>query len=102
MSGFGRRSASFKALKALRPDVVKMDGVITRKLLATPSSEPKLRAILRVSEVMKFATVAEMVEDQDILLRLKALGVRFAQGFGIRQPHAIDMLSSKSAGARRV
>lgn len=102
VSGFGRRSASFQGLKALRPDVVKIDGVITRKLLATPSSEPKLRAILRVSEVMKFATVAEMVEEQDILLRLKALGVQFAQGFGIRQPHAIDMLSAKTNGARRV
>jgi EAL domain-containing protein (putative c-di-GMP-specific phosphodiesterase class I) len=101
VSGFGRRSASFQALKALKPDFVKVDGVVTRKLLATPSTEPKLRAILRVAEVMRFETVAEMVEEQDVLLRLKALGVKYAQGFGIRQPHPIDLLAVK-AGAKPV
>lgn len=95
VSGFGRRSASFQALKALRPDLVKVDGVVTRKILGTPSSEPKLRAILRVGEVMGFATVAEMVEEQDILVRLKALGVNYAQGFGIRQPHPLELLAAK-------
>ena len=41
---------------------------------------------------MGFQVIAEMVEDQDILLRLKALGVGFAQGFGIQQPHPIEKL----------
>jgi EAL domain-containing protein (putative c-di-GMP-specific phosphodiesterase class I) len=92
VSGFGRRSASFMALKALRPDYVKIDGVIVRKLLTAPAAEAKLQAILRVSEVMGFQCIAEMVEEQDILVRLKALGVGYAQGFGIQQPHPIENL----------
>jgi hypothetical protein len=40
-----------------------------------------------------------MVEDRDILLRLKALDVTFAQGFGICEPHAIELLSR--AGLRK-
>lgn len=99
VSGFGRRSASFQALKALRPELVKVDGVITRKIFGSPSSEPKLKAILRVAEVIGFATVAEMVEEQDILTRLKALGVRYAQGFGIRQPHPLELVA-KAAGTK--
>jgi len=47
-------------------------------------------AILRASEALRFGVVAECVEEQEILARLKALGVRFAQGFGIYQPHPID------------
>ena len=92
IDGFGRRAASFAPLKALEPDFVKVDGVIVRKLLASPGVEDKLKAILRVGEVMKYEVIAEMVEEQDILARLKALGVGYAQGFGIRQPHPIELL----------
>ncbi|HEY8070093.1 MAG TPA: EAL domain-containing protein [Burkholderiales bacterium] len=93
VSGFGRRTATFLPLKALRPDYVKVDGTIVRKLLSAPAAETKLKAILRVGEVMGFQVIGEMVEDQDILLRLKALGVGFAQGFGIQQPHPIEKLA---------
>jgi EAL domain-containing protein (putative c-di-GMP-specific phosphodiesterase class I) len=41
---------------------------------------------------MGFRIVAEMVEEQGILTRLKALGVAYAQGFGICQPHPIEQL----------
>lgn len=92
VDGFGRRSASFSALKALRVDFVKVDGTIVRRLFATTTAETKLRAILRVGEVMGFKVIAETVEDQDILVRLKALGVAYAQGFGIRQPHPIELI----------
>ena len=93
VSGFGRRTATFLPLKTLRPDYVKVDGVIVRKLLTAPAAEAKLRAILRVGEVMGFQVIAEMVEEQDILVRLKALGVAYAQGFGIQQPHPIEKLA---------
>ena len=96
VSGFGRRTATFLPLKTLRPDYVKVDGVIVRKLLTTPSAETKLRAILRVGEVMGFQVIAEMVEEQDILTRLKALGVAYVQGFGIQQPHPIEKISTSA------
>jgi len=93
VGGFGRRSASFSGLKALQVDFVKVDGVIVRKLLVNPEAEAKLKAVQRVGEVMRFEVVAEMVEDQDILARLKTLGVPYAQGFGIRQPHPIELIA---------
>ena len=93
VGGFGRRSASFMALKTLRPDFVKVDGVIVRKLLAAAAAEAKLKAILRVGEVMGFQVIAEMVEEQAVFSRLKALGVPYAQGFGIQQPHPIEKLA---------
>ena len=93
VAGFGRRSATFAQLKALKPDYVKVDGTIVRKLLVASSSEAKLKAILRVGEVMGYEVIAEMVEEQDILVRLKALGVNYAQGFGIQQPHPMERIA---------
>jgi EAL domain-containing protein (putative c-di-GMP-specific phosphodiesterase class I) len=100
LDGFGRLSTSFSALKALQVDFVKIDGSIVRKLLKDAGAESKLRAIQRVGEAMGFKLVAEMVEDQDILMRLKALGVAHAQGFGICQPHPIEKLASATLAGR--
>jgi len=92
IDGFGHRSVSFKPIQALGADYVKVDGSIVRKILTSEVAHAKLNAVLRVGEALRFGVVAECVEDQDILLRLKALNVGFAQGFGIYQPHPISSL----------
>lgn len=90
VDGFGRRSVSFAAIKELRADFVKVDGAIVRKLMASETARTKMGAILRVGQALGYAVVAEFVEEQDVLTRLKALGVPYAQGFGIVQPQPID------------
>ena len=97
IDGFGRRSVSFAPIKALGVAFVKVDGSITRKLLSSEIARAKMGAVLRVGEALGFSVVAECVEDQDILLRLKALGAAYAQGFGIYQPHPIDSFASRTA-----
>ena len=94
IDGFGRRAVTFAPVKRLRVAFVKVDGVIVRKLLSSSSAERKLLAILRVAEAIGFEVVAEMVEEQDILTRLKALGVSHAQGFGIHQPQPITRFAA--------
>jgi EAL domain-containing protein (putative c-di-GMP-specific phosphodiesterase class I) len=89
LDGFGRRSVSFAAIKALGVNFVKVDGAITRKLAAAEAARSKMEAIRRVGESLGFGVVAECVEEQEILDRLKALGVGFAQGFGIHPPKSI-------------
>ena len=96
IDGFGRRAVTFAPLKKLKVSYVKVDGVIVRRLLSSASAERKLLAILRVAEVIGFGVIAEMVEDQDILTRLKALGVSHAQGFGIQEPHVIDGIATRA------
>lgn len=94
IDGFGRRSVSFTAIKALKAAFVKVDGGIVRKLLTSEVARTKMNAILRVGEALGFSAVGECVEEQDVLLRLKALGVGFAQGFGIYQPHPISAFAA--------
>jgi EAL domain-containing protein (putative c-di-GMP-specific phosphodiesterase class I) len=40
--------------------------------------------------------IAECVEEQDVMLRLKAMGVGYAQGFGVYQPQPIDLVAAPS------
>jgi EAL domain-containing protein (putative c-di-GMP-specific phosphodiesterase class I) len=94
IDGFGRRAASFSPIKALRPDFLKVDGSITRRLLTSETADTKLKAIVRVGEAAGFGVVAECVEDQSILVRLKALGAGYAQGFGVYRPHPIDSIAA--------
>jgi EAL domain-containing protein (putative c-di-GMP-specific phosphodiesterase class I) len=93
IDGFGRRSVSFTPLKVLRVDFVKVDGSIVRKLATSDVARTKLNAILRVAEAIGIGVVAECVESQEVLARLRSLGVSHAQGFGIYQPHPIDSLA---------
>ncbi len=100
VDGFGRRATTFAPLKSLCPDFVKVDGSIVRALLSAPAAEAKLKAVVRVGQAMRFEVIAEMVEEQDILARLKVLGVGYAQGFGIMRPHPIEFIASKDDTTR--
>jgi EAL domain-containing protein (putative c-di-GMP-specific phosphodiesterase class I) len=93
IDGFGRRAASFAPLKTLRIDFLKVDGSITRRILSSETANNKLKAMVRVSEATGMGVIAECVEEQDILLRVKALGVGYVQGFGVYRPHPIDSIA---------
>lgn len=94
IDGFGRRAMTFAALKALRVDYIKVDGSIIRKLLTSEKARIKMNAMVRVADALQMGVVAECVEEQDILLRLKALNVGHAQGFGVYQPHPLDAIAA--------
>ncbi len=90
IDGFGRRSASFAPLKSLRIDYFKVDGSITRNILSSESALNKLRTIVRVAHAIKVDVIAEFVEETEVLVRLFALGVGYAQGFGIARPTPLE------------
>src|SRR5262245_28125373 len=89
IDGFGRRAVSFSVIKGVAADFVKVDGIITRKILANEAARSKMAAIVRAGAAMRFSIVAECVEEESVLDRLETLGVGYAQGFGIYKPHAI-------------
>jgi EAL domain-containing protein (putative c-di-GMP-specific phosphodiesterase class I) len=97
IDGFGRKAVSFTPLKALKPDFVKVDGSIVRKLEKSEVARTKMTAMVTVGRSLGSGIIAECVEEKEILERLKVMGVRYAQGFGIVQPQPIDSLSTKKA-----
>ena len=94
IDGFCRRAVSFAPFKDLRPVFVKVDGSVIRKLLANEAAQTKVKAVVRVAEALGIGVVAECVEEKDLLARLKALDVGFAQGFGVYQPQPIERVAA--------
>jgi len=92
LDGFARRSVSFEALRALRPDYVKVDGAVTRKIASSGSAVAKMKAIQRLGELTGIGVVAECVEDEKVIAALKKLKVGYAQGFGVGKPEPIENL----------
>jgi len=90
LDSFCHRAVSFAPIKALRPDFVKVDGSVIRKLLTNEGAQSKLKAVVRVALALGIGVVAECVETPEVLARLKALDVGFAQGFGVYQPQPIE------------
>ena len=86
LDGFGRAGIGFEHVKALPLDFIKIDGSIILQILRVPEALAKVRAIQRVSKVIGLRTIAEMVESDDSLARLRTVGVDYVQGFGIAQP----------------
>lgn len=86
LDDFGSGMSSFAYLKNLPVDYLKIDGVFIKDIVEDAIASEMVKAIARIASVMKIQTIAEFVENDDILMKLRSLGVDYAQGYGIAQP----------------
>jgi len=93
IDGFGRTGDPVAYLKLPCVQFVKVHGSLTRNLATDEAAVAKMQAILRLTSSLGIAVIAETVEDEEVLARLRALKVRYAQGFGICVPQSIDLVS---------
>lgn len=98
LDDFGAGASSFGYLKTLPVDYLKIDGQFIRNLLSNPLDEAAVRCFADVARLMGLKTVAEFVESPEVLLRLKEMGVDYAQGYLKHCPEPIDRLTHVMAG----
>jgi EAL domain-containing protein (putative c-di-GMP-specific phosphodiesterase class I) len=92
LDGFGSGLSSFVYLKNLPVDFLKIDGVFVKDMVDDPIDFAMVRSINDIGHVMGKKTIAEFVENDKILARLKSIGVDYAQGYGIAKPMPIEDL----------
>lgn len=93
LDDFGSGLSSFAYLKTLPVDYLKIDGVFVRDIASDPIARAMVASINTIGHEMGLRTVAEFVENQNILEHLHELGVDYAQGYHLGPPQPLGELS---------
>lgn len=86
LDDFGSGLSSFTYLKHFDVDFLKIDGSFVHDLATDHTDRAVVTAINNIGHSMDMLTIAEFVENDDILKILVELGVDYAQGFGMGMP----------------
>ena len=90
LDDFGSGMSSFGYLKNLPVDFLKIEGSFVRDIVSDNTSMALVRSINDIGQVMGKKTIAEFVEDDEVLAAVMELGIDYAQGYGISKPMPID------------
>lgn len=75
LDDFGSGMSSFAYLKNLSVDYLKVDGAFIKNIAEDEVAAEMVKAIARIASVMEIETIAEFVENDAILKKLKTLGI---------------------------
>jgi diguanylate cyclase (GGDEF)-like protein len=87
---FGAGYTSFKNLKVLNVNMVKIDGSFVKDLASDKSGEVFIRTMIEIANTFGMDTVAEWVGNQETADFLKASGITYLQGFHYGMPLRVE------------
>ena len=91
LDDFGSGLSSFGYLRELPVDFLKIDGSLVKKIHLDPCDRAIVALINDIAHMMGMETIAEFVENDQILRCLEEIGVDYAQGYGIGKPEPLDL-----------
>ena len=92
LDDFGSGLSSFAYLKNLQVDYLKIDGHFVKDIVTDPIDRAMVNSIHEVGSVMGKTTIAEFVENDEILSVLREIGVDYVQGYGIGKPSPLTSI----------
>lgn len=93
LDDFGTGLASFGYLKNLPVDYLKINGSFVRDMADDPIDCAMVESINQIGHLMGLKTIAESVQSEAILEKLKAMGVDYAQGYAIAKPRPLEAIN---------
>ncbi|MGH1419704.1 MAG: putative bifunctional diguanylate cyclase/phosphodiesterase [Hyphomicrobiaceae bacterium] len=87
---FGAGYTSFKNLKHLSADIVKIDGAFVKNIIADKSDLVFIKTMIGLAEEFEMETVAEWVGDEETAQMLRDAGITYLQGFLYGMPMTTD------------
>ena len=86
LDDFGSGMSSFGYLKHLPVDYLKLDGIFIKNIIDDPVDRVMVKSIHYVAQAMGLKTIAEFVENEDIIDVVTELGINYVQGYAIDVP----------------
>jgi EAL domain-containing protein (putative c-di-GMP-specific phosphodiesterase class I) len=86
LDDFGSGYTSFRQLKALSVDIVKIDGIFIKDIAQSADNQFFVKTLLDFAQAFGLETVAEFVETGEIAKILMEMGVDYLQGYYLGKP----------------
>ena len=97
LDDFGAGASSFRHLKSLAVDYLKIDGQFIKGLIDDRLDDAAVRCFVDVAGVTGIRTVAEFADHPSLLARVRELGIDFVQGCFVHRPEPLDTVLSATA-----
>ena len=97
---FGAGYTSFKNLKILDVDMVKIDGSFVKNLLEEPTNRVFIKTLVEIAQTFGLDTVAEWVADEETARICAECGISHMQGFYFGRPLMANELDTPAAERR--
>ena len=99
MDDFGAGHTSFRNLRRLPFDMIKMDGAFVQNLARSPDDRFFVRTLIDLAHHMNLPIVAEWVEDAETAKLLTEWGVEYMQGVHFADARIVENGASSEAAA---
>ena len=83
---FGSGYSNFEYLLRLSVDFIKIDGSLIKNIDTDENAYTTVKAITHFSKSLGISVVAEFVHSEEVLVKVKELGIDYAQGFHLHKP----------------
>ena len=83
---FGSGYSNYEYLATVKPDFIKIDGSLITKVVTSKEIEKLVAHIVQFAKELEIKTVAEFVSNEEILNKVKSLGIDYGQGFYLGKP----------------
>ena len=93
LDDFGSGFSSLSQLQTLPIDYIKIDGALIKDLPDSEINRALVKSVSEVAKILKVKTVAEFVENEEILHVLSELDIDYAQGYLFGKPTELVDLS---------
>jgi EAL domain-containing protein (putative c-di-GMP-specific phosphodiesterase class I) len=101
LDDFGAGYTSFKNLKLLDVDMVKIDGTFVENLRRDPSDRVFIKTMAELAQTFGLETVAEWVGDDETAAILASCGITYLQGYHFGMPVPACEFDARFGGTSR-
>ncbi|MEA2050143.1 MAG: EAL domain-containing protein [Campylobacterota bacterium] len=83
---FGTGYSNFEYLMKLKADFIKIDGSMIKDIDSSENAQMVVSTIVDFAKKMNMKTIAEFVENESVLNKVKELGIDYSQGYYFSKP----------------